>query len=74
MALSESSTPEARLELDRYLRENLCVPVITELEDSLWDGIYLYGTDNHLSTEGAAIRTQRLIAVLQMQMERDKIV
>ena len=74
LALSESSTPEARLELDRYLRENLCVPVITELEDSLWDGIYLYGTDNHLSTEGAAIRTQRLIAVLQMQMERDKIV
>lgn len=73
LALSESSTPEARLELNRYLRENLCVPVITELEDSLWDGIYLYGTDNHLSTEGAAIRTQRLISAMQLQMERDKI-
>ncbi len=68
LALSEGSTLVVRLELDQYLRENLCVPVITELEDSLWDGIYLYGTDNHLSTEGAAIRTQQIIAALHMQM------
>lgn len=72
MALSDSSTPEARAELDRYLRENLCVPVITELEDSLWSGVYLYGTDNHLSTEGAAIHTGRVIAALKAQMERDE--
>lgn len=71
LALSETSTPEARAELDRYLRENLCVPIITELEDSLWSGVYLYGTDNHLSTEGAAIHTERVIAALRAQMERD---
>ena len=72
MALSEVSTPEARVELDRYLRNNLCVPVITELEDSLWSGVYLYGTDNHLSTEGAAIHTERVIAALRTQLEWDK--
>ena len=71
LALSEASTPEARAELDRYLRENLCVPIITELKDSLWSGVYLYGTDNHLSTEGAAIHTKRVIAAFKAQMERD---
>ncbi len=68
LALSDASTPEARAELDRYLRENLRVPIITELEDSLWSGVYLYGTDNHLSTEGAAIHTGQIIAALKAAM------
>lgn len=72
LAISEASTPEARTELDRYLRENLCVPIITELEDSLWSGIYLYGTDNHLSTEGVVIHTKRVISALQTQMTRSR--
>lgn len=72
LALSETSTPEARAELDRYLRENLCVPVITQLEDSLWNGLYLYGTDNHLSTEGAVIHTERVITALKNQMEQEQ--
>ena len=65
LALSTESTPDARAALDRYLRENLCVPFLTELEDSLWSGVYLYGTDNHLSTEGAAIHTERIISALK---------
>lgn len=72
LALSDSSTPQAREELDRYLRENLCVPIITEMEDSLWSGVYLYGTDNHLSTEGASIHTERVVAALKAQMAREK--
>lgn len=72
LALSESSMLEARAELDSYLRDNLCVPIIAGLENSLWSGVYLYGTDNHLSTEGAAIHTERVIAALKVQMERDK--
>ena len=71
MALSEASTPEARAELDAYFREKLCVPVISEIEDSLWSGTYLYGTDNHLSTEGVAIHTQRLIPLIRAQMALD---
>lgn len=71
MAISEASTLEARAELDAYLREKLCVPIISEIEDSLWSGTYLYGTDNHLSTEGVSIHTQRLIPLIKVQMEAD---
>ena len=71
MALSEASTSEARAELDAYFREKLCVPVISEIEDSLWSGTYLYGTDNHLSTEGVAIHTQRLIPLIRARMALD---
>ena len=63
-ALSADSTPEARAELDASLRQNLCVPVLGTLEDSLWPGRYLYGTDNHLSTEGVVIRTRQVLAWL----------
>ena len=69
LALSPDSTPEARAALDRSLRDNLCVPVITPLEDSLWSGVYLYGTDNHLSTEGAAIHTEQIIAALRAYLD-----
>lgn len=71
MALSEASTPEARAALDAYFRQKLCVPVISEIEDSLWSGNYLYGTDNHLSTEGVAIHTERIIPLIKAQMEAD---
>ena len=47
--------------------------MISELEDSLYPGRYLYGTDNHLSTEGVAMRTESIIEDLQKQMERDKL-
>lgn len=64
LALSEASTPEARSALDAYFRETLCVPVLEDMEDSLVSGVYLSGTDNHLSTEGVALRTERFIAAL----------
>ncbi len=60
-ALSEDSTIEARAELDSFFRENLNIPVITDIEDSLFPGRLLYGTDNHLSTEGVTIRTETVI-------------
>lgn len=72
LAISEESTPEARAELDEYFRGNLIVPVISSLEDSLWSGVYLYGTDNHLSTEGAALRTERIIDDIQAQLAREE--
>ncbi len=70
-AISEDSTPKMREELDRYFRENLIVPIISPLEESLYPGRYLYGTDNHLSTEGVAIRTGRVIRDLKQQMEKE---
>lgn len=70
LAVSEDSTPKARGSLDAWFRENLCVPVLGEIEDSLVSGVYLYGTDNHLSTEGVALRTEKIILALAAQLER----
>lgn len=68
LAVSADSTPEAREELDAYFRENLCVPVLTDLEGSLVSGRYLYGTDNHLSTQGVELRTREIIAALAARL------
>lgn len=70
-ALSPQSTPDTRRQLDEYLRQNLAVPVISNIEDSLYPGRYLYGTDNHLSTEGVALRTQRILADLAAQQQAE---
>lgn len=72
-ALSAESTKEERQRLHRYFKENLIVPVLGELEDSLYPGTYLYGTDNHLSTEGVQIRTQKVIEELEKQLEQKKL-
>ena len=42
------------------------------IEDSLYTGIYLYGTDNHLSTEGAQIRTEKVIRDLKEQFVKEE--
>ncbi len=68
-ALSSDSTEEERALLHQYFQEKLCVPVISSMEESLYPGRYLYGTDNHLSTEGVQIRTDRIIEDLQKQLE-----
>ena len=60
-SLTKGSIPEARAELHRYLCEKLNVPVISEIEDYLLSGIYFWKIDSHPSSEGAEIRTERLI-------------
>ena len=71
-ALSEDSTQEERIRLHEYFKSQLNVPVISELEDSLYTGIYLYGTDNHLSMEGAQIRTEKVIRDLKEQFAKEE--
>lgn len=71
LAVSERSDESARRRLDKWLREKLCAPVISEIEGSLYPGHLLYGTDNHLSTEGVALRTARFIRDLRRQFERE---
>ncbi len=63
-SLTEASTPERRAELDALLRDTLCVPVITPIEDSLYSGVYFYIVDSHLSDEGVAIRHKQLVPAL----------
>ncbi|MBR6954079.1 MAG: leucine-rich repeat protein [Clostridia bacterium] len=60
-SLTPESTPEKRRALHRLLCDALCVPVISELEDSLLPGRYFWKIDSHPSTEGAAIRTRQVI-------------
>lgn len=70
-AISEESTPKEREKLHQYLQEKLIIPVISDLEESLYEGTWLYGTDNHLSKEGVEVRTERIIKDLHRQMEKD---
>ncbi len=64
-SISPDSTSAAIAELDGYLRENLHVPVIAPIEESLMDPLYFYATDNHLSTEGVEIYTSLVINSLK---------
>lgn len=64
-ALSSDSTPEALEELEAYFRENLDAPFLTDLDSALVPGRLLYGTDNHLSTHGVALRTESVLNALQ---------
>lgn len=70
-AITPESTLEARQKLHAHLRQHLCVPVISEIEESLYSGIYFYLIDSHLSTEGVSIRTERIIADLREQFDRE---
>lgn len=60
-SLTPESTQSARSQLHEYLSENICVPVISDIEDYLYSGVYFWKIDSHTSTEGAAIRTQQII-------------
>lgn len=71
LAVSADTTPESIAALDEYLRNGLCVTVISPLEQSLLPGRYFYGTDNHLSTGGVALRTEQVIRDLCAQLEKE---
>ena len=58
--LTPNSDSSVRFELDSYLREHLNVPFLGGIEDSMFETRYLYRIDNHLSTEGAELRTTYL--------------
>jgi hypothetical protein len=71
-AISDDSTPGARAKLQQYFKKNLIVPVISEIEDSLYSGTYLYGTDNHLSSEGVELRSMMIIQDLKRAMAAEE--
>ena len=64
-SISPDSDTSSIRALDEALRQRLHVPVISSIEDSLMDAFYFYGTDNHLTTEGAEIHTQAVIEDLK---------
>lgn len=70
ISISEDSTEESIKKLDQTLREKLHATVISDIQDSLMDPLYFYGTDNHLSTEGAALRTRQVISDLRPVLQQ----
>lgn len=69
-SISEDSTPENRRALDRLLRERLCVPVISDIEDSLMSGVYFFVIDSHLSSEGVRLHTLQIIDDLRPWLKK----
>lgn len=70
ISISEDSTPASIAELGSYLEENIAMEFLSSIEESLMDPLYFHGTDNHLSSEGASIRTKRVIQALGDRLER----
>lgn len=68
-SITEESTKEKRAELDRTLRDKLCVPVISRIENSLISGEYFFLIDSHLSTEGVRLHTQQIVDDLKPWMD-----
>ena len=69
ISLSEDSTPSSIEELSSYWEEHVDMAFLSQVGDGLMDPLYFYGTDNHLSSEGVAIRTKKVISALLDQME-----
>ena len=68
-ALTETSTPEARALLDLSLRERLCVPMLLNMEESLYPATRFYLIDNHLSNEGVRLHMQRVVPALRKMLK-----
>lgn len=65
ISISQDSTAQTIAALDELLRTELHATVISSIDDSLMDPYYFYGTDNHLSTQGVAVHTRRIIEDLR---------
>lgn len=65
ISISPDSTQESIEALDKMLRDTLHAHMLSPIRSSLMDPLYFYGTDNHLSTEGASLHTEQIIRELQ---------
>ena len=59
--LAVATTPDQAAAYGQAITDRLDIPVILTLEQAAFDGEYMYDSNNHLTTAGAAINTQNLI-------------
>ncbi len=59
--LAVTSSPEEIAAFGQVVADAVDIPVILPLDKALMDGAYFYDSNNHLTTEGAAINTENLI-------------
>lgn len=69
ISISKDSSADSITALDKALRSNLHIPVISSIESSLMEPLYFFETDNHLSTEGVRIHTVQVIKDLRKALE-----
>ena len=70
-AITPESTADERQKLQEHLREHLIVPVISDIEESLYPGTCFYLIDSHLSSEAAVERTRRIIDDLRTRLSTE---
>lgn len=63
-AMAVISTPEEWNALEELLQNELNIPVLGHLNDTVMAGHYFYDSNNHLTTAGAQIYTNSLIELL----------
>lgn len=63
--LTYNSSQDQINALDELIRQKIECPVISNIWDSLMQGYYFYLIDNHLSNNGASIRTTNVIEDLR---------
>ncbi len=66
-------TPANLAKVDEGYRKALSVPLISKIEDYIFEGKYMANSSAHLNDAGRTIRTQRLARDLLAQLEKDGI-
>lgn len=66
-------TSENLAKVDAGYRKQLTVPLISKIEDYIFEGKYMANSSAHLNDAGRTIRTQRLARDLLAQLEKDGI-
>ncbi len=61
----------ARAKYQKFIEDNLNITVISSIEDYIFNGRYMSGTNFHLSSEGTVIRTERLIDDIRAELRRE---
>lgn len=64
-AIDSESTYDEIKKSERYLRENLIVPVISNWDDAILPGTCFYLIDNHLSSDAMLFRSKNVISDLK---------
>ena len=64
-SLTKESTIENRRELERLLNDRIHLPIISSMEDSFYPAYDFYKIDDHLTSEGARMRTEKIIEDLR---------
>ena len=64
-------TQDHQLAYQKHFEERLDAPVISNFSDYILAGKYFYNSDYHPSTEGAILRTKKLVADLKAQLAKE---